>query len=130
MDLEEFIARMNFRNQWLRYKGLETYYRKGGRVLEGKLLSTLERANTSNITSSKPRNEKLFKLPVYTRTGYYRELSELTEQLARKYKFEAVFVENVVSPFLPDKLKEWGYKEYPSSIGRGLSVSFYKLIKE
>lgn len=129
MDLEFFI-KSKYNNQYIRYKDLETYYRKGARVIEGKPVTTLERANTNNLGNKKPKKDLVYKQKEYHRTGLYRELSDLTEKLAAEYGFEAVYVENILNPFLLDRLKAWGYKEcQPFGAHSGNPPSCYKLIK-
>ena len=114
-SLEEFI-KSPLRNSYVRYKKIDSYYRKGPKMVNGvRYNNVLTRANTQ-ITNKK-----------FLAKGLYRELDKYTEELAKKYGFDGVFVENIVNPFLSEVLKRYGYEEV--QVEPGNFPSFFKKLK-
>ena len=112
--LEEFIS-SGLRNAWIKFKDLESYYAKHWRYIgEGKV-AVLARCNTSSHRAGRGSNIEYEDHTERTRTGQYRELCELTERLAKEFKYPYVAVENVLNQFLGDKLLEMGYTLAPNS---------------
>lgn len=125
--LEQFLN-SPARNAWVMFKSsdghkLESYVRKGPRCLEGKSYDkVLDRANT-NLTGAKALRQMVDKAYM-AGTGAYREFDQHMLQLAKQYGFDAIYVEQVLNPHLPDVLVRYGYTRV-----EGLySLSFYKIL--
>lgn len=127
--LEKFLNSSE-RNAWVVFtssKGqkLESYVRKGPRVLEGtRYNKVLDRANT-NVTGAKAIRTMVDSEYPMAGTGAYREFDQHMLALAKQYEFDAIFVEQVLNPCLPKVLLRYGYTHAPDSGG----FSFYKVIK-
>src|SRR5882672_1139586 len=107
--LEGFL-RSGYRNEYVRYRDLRSYCRKGHRILDNRMRTTLERANTTNIHRSRNACWNLDYRA--SQTGQYREFDELMRRLGAEYGYEAIFIENVLNDFLPGVLRKWGYRSY------------------
>jgi hypothetical protein len=106
--LEEFIKSPYPKNSYVKYKTIDSYYRKGPVVIDGQRYSNvLTRANTTN----KKRSRNVLFNENIKSTGLYRELDNLTMELAEKYGFDGVYIEGVLNEFLGKKLLEYGYKK-------------------
>lgn len=133
LTLEQFLN-SPARNAWVVFKSsdghkLESYVRKGPRCLEGTSYDkVLDRANT-NLVGAKALKKLMASTPdgsvkYMARTGAYREFDQHMLQLAKQYGFDAIFVEQVLNPHLPDVLVRYGYTRV-----EGLySLSFYKIL--
>ena len=125
--LEQFLNSPT-RNAWIVFKSsdghkLESYVRKGRRYINGKSYDlVLDRANT-NLTGAKALRQ-LGDGAYMARTGAYREFDQHMLELAKQYGFDAIFVEQVLNPCLPDVLVRYGY----TRVSGLYSLSFYKLI--
>jgi len=126
-SLEEFINSPS-RNSYVTFtssKGytIQSYVRKGPRILDGKQYDkVLDRANTS-IADDKIMLKMIRQNKHMAGTGAYKEFDQLMLKLANQYKFDAVFVEQVLNSQLLGVLERWGYKRI------GDTPSFYKLLK-
>ncbi len=125
--LEQFLN-SPARNAWVVFKSsdghkLESYVRKGRRYIEGRSYDmVLDRANT-NLTGAKSLRQMVDRAYM-AGTGAYREFDQHMLQLAKQYGFDAIYVEQVLNPHLPEVLVRYGYTRVS-----GLhSLSFYKLI--
>lgn len=97
LSLEQFLGSDLLRNDYVRYKSLTSYVRKSTRLIDGRRVRALDRANTNNRAA-------------HRRSGIYHEFDDLMKTLAVQHSFDGVYVENVLSDFLPNKLREWGYR--------------------
>lgn len=130
--LEQFLNSPD-RNAWVVFKSsnghrLESYVRKGPRCLEDKSYAkVLDRANT-NLTGAKALKQMMASTPDGVKymagTGAYREFDQHMLELAKQYGFDAIFVEQVLNPHLPDVLVRYGY----TRISGLYSLSFYKIL--
>ncbi len=127
LTLEQFLN-SPAGNAWVVFKSsdghkLESYVRKGPRCLEDKLYDkVLDRANT-NLTGAKSLRQMIDK-KYMAGTGAYREFDQHMLQLAKQYGFDAIFVEQVLNPHLPDVLVRYGYTRTSGLY----SLSFYKIL--
>ena len=126
--LEDFLDSPS-RNAWVQFKSskghkLESYVRKGPRCIADKLYAkVLDRANT-NLTGAKSLRKMMDHGHFMAGTGAYREFDQHMFELAKQYGFDAIFVEQVLNPHLPDVLVRYGYTRV-----EGLySLSFYKIL--
>ncbi len=126
--LEQFLNSPD-RNAWVVFKSsdghkLESYVRKGPRCLEGTPYDkVLDRANT-NLTGAKSLRRMMDCGHFMAGTGAYREFDQHMLQLAKQYGFDAIFVEQVLNPHLPDVLVRYGYIRTSGLY----SLSFYKIL--
>lgn len=124
-SLEEFIN-SSLRNSYVTFtssKGytLESYVRKSFRILNGrKYDKVLDLANI-NVVDDAIVLKMINKNESMAGTGAYREFDQLMLKLAKQYKFDAIFVEQVLNPQLLTVLKRWGYTRISGT------PSFYKL---
>jgi len=117
-SLEDFLkAPVNRLHIW--YKNLESYYRKGPKYIDGiKYDKVLTRASTS-IQGVRGFGQ-----------GNYRELDALTTNLAREYGYDGVYIENVLNPWLAEKLPQYGYVEVDKHLrDQGNPPCFFKKLK-
>jgi threonyl-tRNA synthetase len=112
LTLEEFVN-SPLSNAYIKYKTIDSYFRKGRVAVDGKIYNVLTRANTSN-------RKRMSNITIATKpksTGLYRELDELTFKLAKQYGYDGVYVESVLNDFLGEKLEQYGYKQVNQSYG-------------
>jgi hypothetical protein len=121
MTLEEFLL-SDYRNQYISYKSLEVYVRKNKHYLNHKLVSSIDLANIKNLK----RMDNIHYNPKRRRTGLLREFDTLMKDLATKYSYDGIYVENVINDFLPQKLKNLGYEqlgeEFPYCFWYGITA--------
>lgn len=122
-SLEEFFEKGgSWANAYIAYGPLESYHRLGRRAIGTSVYKTVTRANTTNVLQRHNFTSDLGHKP----SGAYRKLDKHTEDLARKYGFEAILVECVLNHFLPAVLERYGYTMIPN--GRDTGRDFYKLL--
>lgn len=101
------------RNEYVNFKGLSAYLRKGDMLIDGEIKSTIQLANISNPrrstnmhTDSNPKS-----------TGKFSALMSELENLAKEHGYDGVYVESVLNEFLPGVLKRYGYSEVNTHAG-------------
>jgi hypothetical protein len=107
MTLEQFLQ-SGLRDAYVRHRDLRSYVRKSVRLVDGRRVRALDRANTTN----RRRSNNVEHAP-HERTGQYEEFDTLMRALAVEYGFDGVYVENVLNDFLPAKLLLYGYHMLP-----------------
>lgn len=117
--LEEFLN-SNKRNEYIYFKSsnniwLKSYVRKSSRYINGiRFHRVLDRANTS-IDNSKIQLKMINNNINMASTGAYREFDLYMTELAKKYNYDGIYVENVLNDKLLDVLIRYGYKLLPNS---------------
>lgn len=94
-------------NEYVNFKGLSVYLRKGLYFIDGEKKNALQIANVTNPRRGDnvhidPSREK-------TRTGKFLALMTELEKLAKIYEYDGVYVESVLNKFLPEVLERYGY---------------------
>lgn len=126
LTLEEFMNNPTMRNENIKFQNLECYVRKGRRMLEGRVMTTLERAATKNVR--RPSNMTVN--PKMRPTGQYAAFGLKCEEQARLHGIDAIFVENVLNDFLPAVLLRQGYKKVPQNPEYDFGPPcFYKIVR-
>ena len=103
-SLEKFLQ-SNVPNGYIQFGDLHSYHRHGPAWIDNRGRRVITRANTTN----RRRTWNYVVLDNPKSTGLYRALDMYTVELALKYGFEGIYVENVMNPFLKPKLLEYGY---------------------
>lgn len=111
-SLDEFL-RSPERSGYVYHRDLSSYVRKSLRVIDNRRVVSLDRASTTN----EARSRNVGADPLHTSTGLYREFDDLMRRRAVDFRFDGVFVENVLNEFLPGKLLEMGYRMVGASFG-------------
>lgn len=115
--IEKFVA-SDRPNEWLQLGSLQLYLRKATHFLGDKAYRTLD---IPNIYYRKESD-----LGQGTFTGLIRGM----EAMLPKYpEFEALVVENVLTPRFGAYLERNGWTKVPDAIGFGGVFSYYKLLK-
>ncbi len=124
-SLDEFMDGQ-VRNLYIRHKSMESYVRKGRRVINGQIYNrVLTRANTTNF----PRRSNFYKAKDVKSTGLYKELDDVMTAAAIARDYDAVYVECVVNRFLPDALVRYGYTPVGDHTRLKGGKDFFKLLK-
>lgn len=118
MTLEEFIE-SDLRNSHIKFRGIQSYYRKGPVAIDGEIKNVITRANTTNPK----RWGNIASKEIPTRTGLYKALDDHTVDLAIKHGFDGVYVESVMNQFLHDVLIRYGYRQVNEHLG---TDNYYK----
>lgn len=104
MNLQEFMESAE-RNAWIKSNDLRVYVRKSVRSHDGMTFKMIDIANVSNPRRAMNAGFR----SKHHRTGRFRELLDLANNLAMSHNFDAIYVENVLNEFLPDVLTRYGY---------------------
>ncbi|MCH8326580.1 MAG: hypothetical protein IIB83_08510 [Bacteroidetes bacterium] len=100
-SLEEFLNGV-VKNQYVSFKSskgvmISSYVRKGPRYIKGvKYPKVLDRANTS-LAASKYQRQMMKTGTLMAGTGAYREFDVHMTDLAKKYGYDGIYVENVLN---------------------------------
>lgn len=101
------------RNEYVNFKGLSAYLRKGKMAIDGEIKNTIQLANIAN--SKRPMNMEIDPNP--KSTGKFSALMAELEALAKEHGYDGVYVESVLNDFLPDVLERYGYSSVNTNTG-------------
>ena len=104
--LDEFLVSGFPNSEYIRYKTIVAYMRKGRRAVDGQIFNALTIANIKNTR----RASNVEINPRHKRTGLFSEFEGLVRKAAVERGYDGVYVECVFNPFLPEVLIRYGYK--------------------
>lgn len=106
------------RNEWLRSgEGLRVYLRKSVRVIGGAPYRCIDLANATNPSRTPKMDGKS--------TGKFGALCLELEAAGVEFGYDAIYMENVISPFLSESILRKGYDLVPPVSSDLLSVPCY-----